>query len=134
VAKQRSRPGEKALLLLALVRGAKAEMPALERLLKGLSTATATTTAAGTAAAASAGGGVGGSRPVSMALASTAASSGGGPWEQVTKLYHTLCRLAIAALANLAEEVANDPSAASARNLPPSATVHVVTSNTLRCV
>lgn len=124
MAREKARPGEQALLLLGLVQGAKREMPALAKLLKGL---TATTAEAGG----------GGGRPVSMTMttvSTTASARASGPWELVLTLYHTLCRLAIHILTLLAEDVANDPAGASSRHLPPNATIHVVTSNTLRYV
>jgi len=49
---------------------------------------------------------------------------------QIETLHQNLCRLAVAALAAFADEVQNDSTAA--KNLPQNATVHVITSNTLR--
>ena len=49
---------------------------------------------------------------------------------QVEVLHRNLCRLAVAALAAFADEVQTDST--GAKNLPQNATVHVITSNTLR--
>jgi hypothetical protein len=52
------------------------------------------------------------------------------PLKQVMTLYHSLCRLSTAALGAFADEVSSD--SVNPKHLPPSCTVHVVTSNTIR--
>jgi hypothetical protein len=53
------------------------------------------------------------------------------PLDLVLRLYRNLADLTVRALAALAEEVIGD--SAEKKNLPPNATVHRITSNTLRC-
>ena len=69
--------------------------------------------------------------PVFIAMLKTGGESS-PPLEAISRLYQYLCRITTVALNAFADEVANDPT--TPKNLPPSATVHVVTSNTIRYV
>ena len=111
--KERSR-GEKVLLLLALLKGTKAELPAFEKILRPLGTSTGsshTPTAMQFPSSSTS------LRPTSMAVhhhhpASSSSSSSPplSPLDQIRKLYHHLCRLTIQALAGLADDVLGDRS------------------------